>query len=147
VVDEAAKPLPAGTMGPRCDSKVPLPAGMPCRPGGADERCREADFNEFPGYYQNLRTRLQGRGRLSFVMGRTEDIINVAGHRLPPVDHGRDTGLRIPTVAECAVACRIKDAIKGEVPCGSGAEGRGVQRHAEIEKGDSGAGARKNSVR
>ena len=66
-------------------------------------------------------------------MGRTDDIINVAGHRLST--GGMEEILAShPDVAECAVL-GIKDAIKGEVPCGFLVLKAGVTRgHAEIEK-------------
>ena len=81
-----------------------------------------------------------------FVMGRTDDIINVAGHRLST--GGMEEMLAShPDVAECAVL-GIKDAIKGEVPCGFLVLKAGVTREpCRDRKGNRGAGAREDSAR
>src|SRR5258708_7789695 len=132
VVEEAEKPLPAGTMG-SIVIKLPLPPGCLPTLWQQDERCREAYFNEFPGYYKTSGAGYKDEDDYVFVMGRTHDIIHVAGHRLStggmeeiPPPH--------PELAECAVL-GIKDAIKGEVPCGFLVLKAGVTKdHAEIEK-------------
>jgi propionyl-CoA synthetase len=132
VVDEAAKPLPAGTMG-SIVIKLPLPPGCLPTLWQQDERCKQAYFNEFPGYYKTSDAGYKDEEGYLFVMGRTDDIINVAGHRLST--GGMEEILAAhPDVAECAVL-GIKDAIKGEVPCGLLVLKAGVSRsHAEIEK-------------
>jgi propionyl-CoA synthetase len=132
VVDEAAKPLPAGTMG-SIVIKLPLPPGCLPTLWQQDERCKEAYFNEFPGYYKTSDAGYLDEDGYVFVMGRTDDIINVAGHRLST--GGMEEILAShPDVAECAVL-GIKDAIKGEVPCGLLVLKAGVTRPvAEIEK-------------
>ncbi len=132
VVDEAAKPLPAGTMG-SIVIKLPMPPGCLPTLWEQDERCKEAYFNEFPGYYKTSDAGYKDEDGYVFVMGRTDDIINVAGHRLST--GGMEEILAAhPDVAECAVL-GIKDAIKGEVPCGFLVLKAGVTRsHAEIEK-------------
>src|ERR1700674_555400 len=98
-----------------------------------DERVREAYLTEFPGYYKTSDAGYKDEDGYIFVMGRTDDIINVAGHRLST--GGMEEILAShPDVAECAVL-GIKDAIKGEVPCGFLVLKAGVARsHAEIEK-------------
>jgi propionyl-CoA synthetase len=132
VVDEAAKPLPAGTMG-SIVIKLPLPPG--CLPSlwQQDQRCKEAYFHEFPGYYKTSDAGYKDEDGYIYVMGRTDDIINVAGHRLST--GGMEEILAAhPDVAECAVL-GIADPIKGEVPCGFLVLKAGVRRsHAEIEK-------------
>jgi propionyl-CoA synthetase len=132
VVDEAAKPLPAGTMG-SIVIKLPLPPGCLPTLWEQDQRCREAYFSEFPGYYKTSDAGYKDEDGYIFVMGRTDDIINVAGHRLST--GGMEEILAShPDVAECAVL-GIKDAIKGEAPCGFLVLKAGVTRsHAEIEK-------------
>ena len=132
VVDEAAKILPAGTMG-SIVIKLPMPPGCLPTLWEQDERCKEAYFNEFPGYYKTSDAGYKDEDGYVFVMGRTDDIINVAGHRLST--GGMEEILAShPDVAECAVL-GIKDAIKGEVPCGFLVLKAGVTRsHAEIEK-------------
>ncbi len=132
IVDEAAKPLPAGTMG-SIVIKLPLPPGCLPTLWQQDERCKEAYFNEFPGYYKTSDAGYKDEDGYVFVMGRTDDIINVAGHRLST--GGMEEILAShPDVAECAVL-GIKDAIKGEIPCGLIVLKAGVTREPlEIEK-------------
>ena len=115
VVDEASKPLPAGTMG-SIVIKLPLPPGCLPTLWQQDERCREAYFSEFPGYYKTSDAGYLDADGYVFVMGRTDDIINVAGHRLST--GGMEEILAShPDVAECAVL-GVRDTLKGEVPCG-----------------------------
>ena len=115
MVDEAGKEVPAGTMG-SIVIKLPLPPGCLPTLWKQDERYREAYFNEFPGYYKTSDAGYNDEDGYVYVMGRTDDIINVAGHRLST--GGMEEMLAAhPDVAECAVL-GIRDAIKGEVPCG-----------------------------
>ena len=124
--------MPAGTMG-SIVIKLPMPPGCLPTLWEQDERCKEAYFNEFPGYYKTSDAGYKDEDGYVYVMGRTDDIINVAGHRLST--GGMEEILAShPDVAECAVL-GIKDAIKGEVPCGFLVLKAGVTRsHAEIEK-------------
>ncbi|NVN87291.1 MAG: propionyl-CoA synthetase [Rhodopseudomonas sp.] len=132
VVDEGAKPVPAGTMG-SIVIKLPLPPGNLPTLWEQDERCRESYFADYPGYYKTSDAGYVDEDGYVFVMGRTDDIINVAGHRLST--GGMEEILAShPDVAECAVL-GINDPIKGEVPCGLIVLKSGVTRdHAEIEK-------------
>jgi propionyl-CoA synthetase len=132
VVDEAAKPVAANAMG-SIVIKLPLPPGNLPTLWQQDERCRESYFAEFPGYYKTSDAGYMDEDGYVFVMGRTDDIINVAGHRLST--GGMEEILAShPDVAECAVL-GINDTIKGEVPCGLIVLKSGVTRdHAEIEK-------------
>jgi propionyl-CoA synthetase len=71
---------------------------------------------EFPGYYKTSDAGFKDADGYLTILGRTDDIINVAGHRLST--GGMEEVLAShPDVAECAVL-GIKDAIKGEQPCG-----------------------------
>jgi propionyl-CoA synthetase len=99
----------------------------------ADARMRESYLDEFPGYYKTADAGFKDDGGYIFVMGRTDDIINVAGHRLST--GGMEEVLAShPDVAECAVL-GIKDELKGEVPCGFIVLKSGVNRPpTEIEK-------------
>ncbi len=132
VVDESTKPVPAGTMG-SIVIKLPLPPGCLPTLWQQDERCKEAYFNEFPGYYKTADAGYIDEDGYVFVMGRTDDIINVAGHRLST--GGMEEILAShPDVAECAVL-GIKDPLKGEVPCGFLVLKAGTDKSpAEIEK-------------
>jgi len=132
VVDENANPLPAGTMG-SIVIKLPMPPGCLPTLWEQDARCKEAYFTDFPGYYKTSDAGYKDEDGYVYVMGRTDDIINVAGHRLST--GGMEEILAShPDVAECAVL-GVKDAIKGEVPCGFLVLKAGVNRDpAEIEK-------------
>src|ERR1700761_1623111 len=132
VVDEASKPVPAGTMG-SIVIKLPMPPGALPTLWQQDERCKEAYFNEFPGYYKTSDAGYLDEDGYVFVMGRTDDIINVAVHRLST--GGMEEILASHSdVAECAVL-GIKDAIKGEVPCGFLVLKAGVAREStQIEQ-------------
>ena len=132
VVDEAARPVPAGTMG-SIVIKLPMPPACLPTLWEQDARFREAYLTEFPGYYKTSDAGYKDEDGYVCVMGRTDDIINVAGHRLST--GGMEEILAShPDVAECAVL-GIKDAIKGEVPCGFLVLKAGVTREpAEIEK-------------
>ncbi|MCZ7641651.1 MAG: propionyl-CoA synthetase [Pseudorhodoplanes sp.] len=132
IVDEACKPVAAGTIG-SIVVKLPLPPGCFPTLWQQDERFKESYLNEFPGYYKTADAGYKDADGYVFVMGRTDDIINVAGHRLST--GGMEEVLAShPDVAECAVM-GIRDELKGEVPCGFIVLKAGVNREpAEIEK-------------
>ncbi len=94
---------------------------------------RESYLAEFPGYYKTADAGYVDADGYVYVMGRTDDIINVAGHRLST--GGMEEVLSgHKDVAECAVL-GIKDELKGEVPCGFIVLKAGVNRPPrEIEK-------------
>ncbi len=131
IVDESCRPLPPNTMG-SIVIKLPLPPG--CLPTlyGQDDRMRESYLSEFPGYYKTSDAGLKDEDGYLTILGRTDDIINVAGHRLST--GGIEEVLAAHSdVAECAVL-GIKDEIKGEQPCGFLVLKAGVNRpNAEIE--------------
>ena len=132
ILDEGGKPVPPGAMG-SIAVKLPLPPG--CLPSlwKADERFREGYLAAFPGHYATADAGFIDEDGYVFVMGRTDDIINVAGHRLST--GGMEEVLAShPAVAECAVV-GIRDALKGEAPCGFVVLKAGVTRpHADIER-------------
>ena len=115
IVDEAAQPIPSGAMGSLVIA-MPLPPGALPTLWQQDERMRESYLSEFPGFYKTADAGIIDADGYLYVMGRTDDIINVAGHRLST--GGMEEALAShPDVAECAVV-GIKDALKGEQPCG-----------------------------
>jgi len=132
IVDEACKPVAAGATG-SIVVKLPLPPGCFPTLWQQDERFKESYLAEFPGYYKTADAGYKDADGYVFVMGRTDDIINVAGHRLST--GGMEEVLAShPDVAECAVM-GIKDELKGEVPCGFVVLKAGVNREpSEIEK-------------
>ena len=132
IVDEANHEVAANKMG-SIVVKLPLPPACLPTLWQADERMRESYLYEFPGYYKTADAGFKDEDGYIFVMSRTDDIINVAGHRLST--GGMEEVLAShPDVAECAVL-GIKDELKGEVPCGFIVLKSGVNRPpTEIEK-------------
>jgi propionyl-CoA synthetase len=132
IVDEGSHELPANKMG-SIVIKLPLPPSCLPTLWQADERFKESYLSEFPGYYKTADAGFVDEDGYIFVMGRTDDIINVAGHRLST--GGMEEVLAShPDVAECAVL-GIKDDLKGEVPCGFIVLKSGVNRPPrEIEQ-------------
>ena len=129
IVDEACQPVPTGAMG-SIVIKLPLPPG--CLPTlyRHDDRMRESYLEEFPGYYKTADAGLKDADGYLTILGRTDDIINVAGHRLST--GGMEEVLAShPDVAECAVL-GVRDDIKGEQPCGFLVLKSGVTRSADL---------------
>ncbi|WP_230531377.1 propionyl-CoA synthetase [Microvirga roseola] len=132
VLDEGGKPVGPNTMG-SIVIKLPLPPGCLPTLWEAEERFKESYLSTYPGYYNTSDAGYLDEDGYVWVMGRTDDIINVAGHRLST--GGMEEVLAShPAVAECAVI-GIKDQLKGEVPCGFVVLKSGVRTEpAEIEK-------------
>ena len=106
--------------------KLPLPPGSLPTLWNNDKRYVESYLEEFPGYYKTADAGFVDEDGYVFVMSRTDDIINVAGHRLSTgameeilADH--------PDVAECAVL-GVEDQLKGQVPVGFLVLNAGVDR-------------------
>ncbi|WP_018260809.1 propionyl-CoA synthetase [Methylobacterium sp. WSM2598] len=131
VLDEGGRPVPPDTMGTIAIA-LPLPPGCLPTLWQQDERFRESYLATFPGYYNTSDAGFLDRDGYVYVMGRTDDIINVAGHRLST--GGMEEVLAShPAVAECAVI-GIRDSLKGEVPCGFVVLKSGVARSpVEVE--------------
>ncbi|UMY18315.1 propionyl-CoA synthetase [Methylobacterium organophilum] len=128
VLDEAGKPVPPGTMG-TIALKLPLPPGCLPTLWGSDERFRRSYLATYPGYYDTADAGVVDAEGYVTVLGRTDDIINVAGHRLST--GGMEAVLAAhPDVAECAVI-GIRDALKGEAPCGFVVLKSGVRKSPE----------------
>src|SRR5215470_6099436 len=132
VVDEACREVAANTMG-SIVVKLPLPPACLPTLWQQDERFKESYLAEFPGYYKTADAGFKDADGYLYIMGRTDDIINVAGHRLST--GGMEEVLAAhKDVAECAVI-GVADQLKGEVPCGFIVLKAGVNRDpAEIEK-------------
>ena len=132
IVDEGGNPVPAGKMG-SIVVKLPLPPGALPTLWQADDRMISSYLEAFPGYYSTSDAGYRDEDGYLYIMGRTDDIINVAGHRLST--GGMEEVLSAhPDVAECAVI-GIKDALKGEQPCGFIVLKYGANRpHDVIEK-------------
>ena len=113
--------------------KLPLPPGCLTTLYRHDARMREAYLKDFPGYYKTSDAGFKDKDGYLTILGRTDDIINVAGHRLS-TGGMEEVVASHPAVAECAVL-GVKDEIKGEQPCGFIVLKSGVDRpHVEIER-------------
>ncbi len=113
VVDEQVRPLPAGTIG-SIVCRLPMPPGSLLGLWNAQERFRDSYLAEFPGCYKTGDAGYFDADGCLFVMTRTDDVINVAGHRLS-TGALEEVIATHPDVAECAVT-GIADALKGQVP-------------------------------
>jgi propionyl-CoA synthetase len=106
--------------------KLPLPPGSSPTLWNADERFREAYLSEFPDYYQTADAGYIDEDGYVFVMARTDDIINVAGHRLS-TGAMEEVLAAHHDVAECAVI-GVADDLKGQLPFGLLVLKAGVER-------------------
>ncbi|HET6337988.1 MAG TPA: propionyl-CoA synthetase [Polyangiales bacterium] len=97
-------------------AKLPLPPGAAPTLWNADQRYFDAYLSEYPGYYKTADAGFLDVDGYVFVMARTDDIINVAGHRLS-TGAMEEVLASHPDVAECAVI-GVADELKGEVPLG-----------------------------
>jgi propionyl-CoA synthetase len=115
VLDDVGKPVAPGTLG-NIVVKLPLPPGALPTLWNADHRFRDSYLAEFPGAYKTADAGYRDQDGYVFVMARTDDIINVAGHRLS-TGAMEEVLAGHPDVAECAVI-GVADALKGQVPQG-----------------------------
>jgi propionyl-CoA synthetase len=130
VVDSTGKEQPSGEIGALV-VKLPMPPGSSPTLWNAAERFREVYLSTFPGYYQTADAGYVDDDDYLFVMSRTDDIINVAGHRLS-TGAMEEVLAAHPDVAEVAVI-GAADALKGQLPVGLLVLKAGVERdHAAI---------------
>ncbi|MCU1547414.1 MAG: prpE [Arthrobacter sp.] len=115
IVDGSGGDVEAGTEG-NIVLALPLPPGTLPTLWGDDERYVSSYLEAFPGYYATGDSGYRDEDGYLFVMGRTDDIINVAGHRLSTGAMEQVIGQH-PAVAECAVI-GIADTLKGQRPSG-----------------------------
>jgi propionyl-CoA synthetase len=136
VVDSGGEELPSGEIGALV-VKLPMPPGSSPTLWNADERFREVYLSAFPGYYQTADAGYLDEHGYLFVMSRTDDIINVAGHRLS-TGAIEEVLASHPAVAETAVI-GVADELKGQLPVGflvlkSGVETAHTEIVAEVVK-------------
>jgi len=124
-VDEGGAERPPGEIGALV-VRLPLPPGSSPTLWNADERFRETYLSAFPGYYQTADAGYIDENGYVFVMARTDDIINVAGHRLS-TGAIEEVLAAHPDVAECAVI-GAGDQLKGQLPVGLLVLKAGVER-------------------
>ncbi|WP_281355170.1 propionyl-CoA synthetase [Phytoactinopolyspora limicola] len=125
VLDDRGADLPAGQTGALV-VRLPMPPGAAPTLWNADERFRETYLSAFPGYYQTADAGYVDDDGYVFVMARTDDIINVAGHRLS-TGAIEEVLAQHPDVAECAVIGAADD-LKGQLPVGLMVLKAGVDR-------------------
>ena len=132
ILNDDGQSVDSGELG-NIAIKLPLPPGNLPTLWQNDERFKSGYLNEFKGFYQTSDAGFIDSDGYVFIMARTDDIINVAGHRLST--GGMEEVLsEHPDVAECAVV-GIADSLKGHVPCGFVVIKNNVSRtNAEIEK-------------
>ena len=136
VLDDAGQRVKAGQLG-NIVIKLPLPPACLPTLWNADGRFRQSYLDEFPGYYKTADAGFKDDDDYLFIMARTDDIINVAGHRLST--GGMEEVLAgHPDIAECAVV-GVADAVKGQIPMGfvvlkSGADRDEAEVQAECVK-------------
>jgi propionyl-CoA synthetase len=132
VLDAQSRPLKRGRTGSLA-IRLPMPPGCLPTLWENDKRFRDSYCTEHPGYYKTADAGYIDQDGYVFVMARTDDIINVAGHRLS-TGALEEVIAGHPDVAECAVI-GIADALKGQVPAGFVVLKSGVTKGAdEIEK-------------
>jgi propionyl-CoA synthetase len=128
ILDDEGGEAPAGQVG-NVAIKLPLPPGCLPTLWNNDEGFRQSYLARFPGFYHTSDAGFRDDDGYLFIMGRTDDIINVAGHRLST--GGMEEVLAgHPDVAECAVVA-APDELKGEVPVGFVVLKSGVTRAPE----------------
>ncbi|ALW86234.1 propionate--CoA ligase [Hymenobacter sedentarius] len=115
ILDEAGEPVTAGTTG-LVAVKLPLPPGCFPTLWNDDARFHEAYLATFPGYYLSGDGGYRDSEGYCYIMGRVDDVINVAGHRLSTGEMEEILAAH-PAVAECAVL-GIADSLRGQVPVG-----------------------------
>ncbi len=115
ILDGTGREVPPGTEG-NIGLKLPLPPGTLRTLWGSDDRYRAAYLEVFDGFYATGDSGYRDEDGYVFVMGRTDDVINVSGHRLSTGAMEEAVGSH-PAVAECAVI-GVADPVKGQRPCG-----------------------------
>ncbi|MEM8731044.1 MAG: propionate-CoA ligase PrpE [Pseudomonadota bacterium] len=130
ILDDGGHPLQPGELG-AIAVKLPLPPGTLPTLWNADARFRKSYLDTFPGYYETGDAGMVDEDGYLYIMARTDDVINVAGHRLST--GGMEEVLAAhPDVAECAVI-GVTDDLKGQLPLGFLCLSAGVNRpHDEI---------------
>ncbi|MEP2781660.1 MAG: propionyl-CoA synthetase [Pseudoruegeria sp.] len=115
ILDDAGHPLPPGDLG-AITIKLPLPPGTLPNLWNAEERYLKSYLNSFPGYYETGDAGYIDEDGYLYIMARTDDVINVAGHRLS-TGAMEEVLASHPDVGECAVI-GVSDALKGQLPMG-----------------------------
>lgn len=127
-LDEGGHPVPAGTLG-AIAIRLPLPPGTLSTLWNAEERFKKAYLSHFPGYYETGDAGYIDEDGYLYIMARTDDVINVAGHRLS-TGAMEEVLASHRDVAECAVI-GVADELKGQMPLGLLCLNKGTNRSHE----------------
>ncbi|MCC5969411.1 MAG: propionyl-CoA synthetase [Pararhodobacter sp.] len=125
VLDEGGHPVKAGSLG-AIAIKLPLPPGTLPNLWNAEARFVKSYLSTFPGYYETGDAGYIDEDGYVYIMARTDDVINVAGHRLS-TGAMEEVLAAHPDVGECAVI-GVADALKGQLPLGLLCLNKGVAR-------------------
>lgn len=128
VLDDSGQELPAGALG-AIVIKLPLPPGTLPTLWKAEARYQSSYLDRFPGYYETGDAGYIDEDGYLYIMARTDDVINVAGHRLS-TGQMEEVLATHPDVAECAVV-GVKDTLKGQLPVGFLCLNAGADKSAE----------------
>ncbi|MCC5955552.1 MAG: propionyl-CoA synthetase [Natronohydrobacter sp.] len=128
VLDEGGHPVAAGQLG-AIAAKLPLPPGTLPSLWNAEARFRKSYLDQFPGYYATGDAGYMDEDGYVYIMARTDDVINVAGHRLS-TGAMEEVLASHPDVAECAVI-GVGDDLKGQLPLGFLCLNKGATRAPE----------------
>ena len=130
ILDDTGHSVPTGELG-AIAIKLPLPPGTFPTLWNAKDRFRKSYLTTFPGFYETGDAGIMDEDGYLYIMARTDDVINVAGHRLS-TGAMEEVLAGHPDVAECAVV-GVNDALKGQSPLGLLCLTNGVNRpHDEI---------------
>jgi len=133
ILDEAGYPMKAGELG-AIAIKLPLPPGTLPTLWNAEDRFIKSYLNHFPGYYETGDAGLIDDDGYLYIMARTDDVINVAGHRLS-TGAMEEVLAGHPDVAECAVI-GVTDELKGQLPLGFVCTNKGTSKTDEEIKAE-----------
>lgn len=128
VLGENNQEVPRGQIGSIC-VKLPLPPGTLPTLWNNDQRFLTSYMNDFPGHYMTADAGYMDEDDYVYIMARTDDVINVAGHRLS-TGAMEEVLAKHPDVAECAVV-GVADSFKGQLPVGFMVLKKGVTKPNE----------------
>lgn len=129
ILDEGGHPVGPDTLG-AIAIKLPLPPGTLPTLWNAEARFRKSYLDHYPGFYETGDAGMKDADGYLYIMARTDDVINVAGHRLS-TGAMEEVLAGHPDVAECAVI-GIGDALKGQSPLGLVCLNAGVDRDEAV---------------
>ncbi|XP_026182210.1 acyl-CoA synthetase short-chain family member 3, mitochondrial isoform X2 [Mastacembelus armatus] len=129
VIDDDMREVKPRTLG-NIVVRIPLPPGAALSLWQNQDLFKELYFTKFPGYYDTMDAGFMDEEGFLYIMSRSDDVINVAGHRLS-AGALEESVLQHPAVGDCAVV-GLEDTLKGHVPLALCVLKNGVQKNEEI---------------